>query len=175
MSRWNEIKYSLGLDILFPRFCLFVGLPCGILILVPAPPAFPLLLLALYPHYVALVIASGLLLFGLSVAGNLSISRYLRLHQTEASPYVYQTQYNIGRYTPYFRIWASDKDTFRTLLKKLRRENPGKAIRFWLLLDDWLFVPPIVILTLFIAIFMLIPSLAVFLLDQLKHRKPHSV
>lgn len=175
MSRWNEIKYSLGFNILFPRFCLFVGLPCGILVLAPAPPAFPLLLLALYPHYVTLVIAAGLLLFGLSVAANLSISRYLRLHQTEASPYVYETQYEIGRYTPYFRIWASDKDAFRILLKDLRRENQGKAIWFWLLLDDLLFMPPIVILALFAAIFMFIPCLAVFLLDKLKHRKPHSV
>ena len=175
MSRWNEIKYSLGLDILFPRFCLFVGLPCGILVFVPAPPAIPWLLVALYPHYVAIVIATGLLLFGLSVAANLSISRYFRLHQTEASPYVYETQYDSGRYTPYFRIWASDKDAFRVLLKDIRRQNQGKAIWFWLLLDDLLFVPPVVLLALFAVIFMFIPSLVVFLLDKFKHRKPSPV
>ena len=175
MNRWNEIKYSLGLDILFPRFCLFVGLPCGILVVVPAPPAIPLLLLALYPHYVALVIATGLLLFGLSIAADLSISRYLRLHQTEDSPYVYKTQYASGRYTPYFRIWTSDKDAFRVLLKDIRRENQGKGIWFWLLLDDLLFVPPVVLLAVFAAIFIFIPWLAVFLLGKLKHRKPRPV
>lgn len=175
MNRWNEIKCSLGFNILLPRFCLFVGLPCLILVLVPAPPAIPPLLVALYPHYVALVITAGLLLFGLSIAANLSISRYLRLHQTGASPYVYETGYDAGRRTSFFRIQAWDTDAFRVLLKNLRRENQGKGIWFWLLLDDLLFVPPIAILALFVAIFMFIPSLAVLLLDKLKHRKPRPV
>jgi len=173
MSRLNEIKYSLGFNILFPRFCLFVLLPCLVLILVPAPPAFPLLLTVLQPGYVKIVLAVSLLLFGLDVAANLSVSRYLRLHQTESSPYAYEAKYAPSKRSNYFRIQVVDKMAFRRLLRDLSRDHPREAIRFWLLVDDLLFVPPVLILSLFLLVFLFVPWLVKFLWDLLPGQKRH--
>lgn len=173
MSRWNEMKYSLALNILFPRLCLFVLLPCLILALVPAPPTFPWLLLALQPGYVKGVLAVSLLLFGLSVTANLKVSRYLRLHQRESSPYTYAAWYDPSRRSRYFRIQVADKAAFHRLLRDLRREHPGEAIWLWLWLDDLLIAPPLLLLSLFALVFMLVPWLIRFLWGLLRSRKPH--
>jgi hypothetical protein len=173
MSRWNEIRGSLGFTILFPRFCLFVLLPCLILIVVPAPPAFPLILTTLQPGYVKVVLAVSLLFFGLSVAANLSVSRYLRLHQTPSSPYAYEAKCDPSKRSSYFRIQVTDKAAFRRLLRDLSRDHPREAIRRWLLVDDLLFVPPVLVLSLFLLVFMLVPWLVKFLWDLLKGRKLH--
>ncbi len=172
MSRWNELKYSLALNILFPRFCLFVLLPCFILVFVPAPSGIPWLVFVLRPGYALGVLIGCLLLFGLEVAANLCISRYLRLHQTENSPYVYKAGWDPGRRSNYFRIHILDKPAFRVLLRDLRREYPGEAIRLWLWLDDLLLVPPLLVISAFLFVFMFVPWLVRLLWVRLKARRP---
>ena len=171
--RWDKLKGGFGLNILLPRFCLFVLLPCGILIAAPAPPAFPLLLTVLHPGYVGIVLAGSLLVFGLDVAALLGITRYLRVHQTPGSPYAYEAPHDPDRHTRYFRIRVTDKAAFRHLLRGLSRDHPRQAIRFWLLLDDLVFVPPVLLLSLFAAVFLLVPWLVKFLWGRLKGRKWH--
>lgn len=173
MSRWNELKYSLVLVILFPRFCLFVLLPFSILFVIPSPSAFPWLIAVLQPSYAKAVLACSLLLFGLSVVANLSISRYLRLHQTQSSPYTYETEYDASRRSSYFRIQVSDKTAFRRLLHDIGREHSRELIRLWLLVDDLVFVPPVLVLSLFMVVFMLLPWLVNHLWKWLHTRKPH--
>ena len=172
MNRWNEIKYTLGFNILFPRFCLFVFLPCLILIAVPSPPGFPLLLAMLQPTYAKVVVAGSLLLFGLSVAANLSISRYLKRHQSLESPYVYKADWEYGNRSSYFRIQITDKTAFRRLLRVISRSHPTEPIRFWLLADNLVLVPPVLLLGLFMAVFMLFPWLIKCLWDLVTKRKP---
>ena len=174
MNRWNELKVGLGLNILLPRFCLIVLLPCALLIVVPAPPEFPLLLTVFHPGYVGIVLAASLLLFGLSVAANLSVSRYLRLHQTEGSPYVYAAGYDPTRRSNFFRIRVTDKEAFRRLRRGLSRDHPREAIRFWLLVDDLVFVPPVLLLSLFAVVFLLVPWLVKLLWSRFKGRKLRS-
>lgn len=171
MSRWNEIKYTLGFNILFPRFCLFVFIPCGLLLAGPSPPQFPLLVAVLYPAYAKVVLACSLLLFGLSVAANLSISRYLRRHQVQDSPYAYSADRDYGSRSSYFRIQVTDKIAFRHLLRGIQREHPKEAIRFWLLADSLVFVPLALLLGLFAIVFMLLPWLVMFFW-RLLTRKP---
>ena len=173
MNRGNELKSGLGLNILFPRFLLFVLLPCGIFICAPAPPAFPLLLTVLHPGYVGIALAASLLLFGLDVAALLGISGYLRLHQTPGSPYAYEARHDPGTHTRYFRIRVADKAAFRRLLRGLSRDYPRGAIRFWLLVDDLVFVPPVLLLSLFAAVFLLVPLLVKFLWGRFRGRKWH--
>lgn len=175
MSRWNELTSGLGLNLLLPRFCLFVLLPAALLIAVPAPPAFPLLLTVLHPGYVGVVLAGSLLLFGLDVAALLGISRYLRVHQTPISPYAYEVPHDPGRHTRYFHIWVTDKVAFRRFLRGLSRDHPWEAIRFWLLLDDLVFVPPILLLSLFALVFLFVPWLVKFLWGRFKGRKMHPI
>jgi hypothetical protein len=172
MGRWNEIKYTLGFNILFPRFCLFVFIPCSLLLAGPSPPQFPLLVAVLYPAYAKVVLACSLLLFGLSVAANLSISRYLRRHQTQGSPYTYNADWDDGSRSSYFRIQVTDKEAFRRLLREIQREHPKEAIRFWLLADSLVFVPPVLLLGLFALVFMLLPWLVQYLWERLTKRKP---
>lgn len=171
MSRWNELKYSFAFNILLPRFCLYVALPFLILVLLPL--GFPLLLSVLQSGYVKAVIGVALLLFGVSVAANLSVSRYLRLHQTPDSPYTYEAKYDPDKRSGYFRIQVADKAAFRRLLHDLRRRF-GKAISLWLWLDDLLLIPPLLVLSLFALVFMFVPWLVRFLSGLLKRRKPHS-
>jgi hypothetical protein len=166
---WNEIKYTLVLNILFPSFCLFVGLPCLILIMIPAPAG---IVLVLSPRYVEIVVIGCLLLFGLDVAANLGISRYLRLHQTESSPYTYEAQWDWGRRSSYFRIYIKDKTAFRSLKRRLKQEHRGKAIWFWLWLDDLPMALPLLLIGLFAFVFMFLPWLAKFLWKQHKDHKP---
>ncbi len=173
MARWNEIKYTLGFNILFPRSCLFVFLPCLILIAVPSPPGFPLLLAVLQPLYAKVVVAGSLLLFGLSIAANLSVSRYLRRHQSPGSSYVYKTDWDYCKHSNYFRIQIIDKEAFRHLLREISRNHPTEPIRFWLLADDLVLVPPVLLLVLFMVVFMLVPFLLKCLWDWLTRRKPH--
>ena len=132
MSRWNELKYTLGLNILFPRLCLIVLMPCGLLLAV-SPPAESSLL---QPNDAKVVLASCLLLFGLNVAANLSISRYLRRHQPQASPYVYKAAWDIGKRSGYFRIQVTDNKAFNRRLNEISRDQPQEAIRYWLWLDN---------------------------------------
>ncbi len=173
MNRWNEIRYTLGFNILFPRFCLFVLVPCGALLVVPSPPDFPLLLAVLQPLYAKVVVAGSLLLFGLSVAANLSVSRYLRRHQQAGSSYVYETRYAAGEYTPFFRVQVLDKEAFRHLLREISRNHPTEPIRFWLLADDLVLVPPVLLLGLFMVVFVLVPPLIKLFWNWLTRRKPH--
>ncbi len=174
MNRWNEIKYTLGFNILFPRFCLFILISCGVLLVVPSPPGFPLLLAVLQPLYAKVVIAGSLLLFGLSVVANLSVSRYLRHHQTPDSPYAYHADWDYGKHSNYFCIQVTDKEAFRRLLREISRNHPTEPIRFWLLADDLVMVPPVLLLALFMVVFMLVPWLIKLFWDWLTKRKPHS-
>ena len=175
MSRRNELTSGLGLNILLPRFCLFVLLPCGILIAAPAPPAFPLLLTVLHPGYAGIVLVGSLLVFGLDVAALLGISRYLRLHQTPGSPYDYEARHDPARHTRYFHIRVTDEAAFRSLRRGLSRGHPWEAIRFWLLLDDLVFVPPVLLLSLFALVFLLVPWLVKSLWGRLIGRKRHPI
>ena len=167
MSRWNEIKYTLGLNILFPRFCLFVLIPYGLLLAVAPPADFGLL----QPNYAKVVLAGSLLLFGLNVAANLSISRYLRRHQTQYSPYVYQAEWDIGRRSSYFRIQVTDEKAFKRLLDETSRDHPKEAIRVWLLLDDILVLAAGAAMVLVPAAFLLLAWPIKFLWDKLTGRK----
>ena len=172
MARWNEIKYTLGFNILFPRFCLFVFIPCGLLLAGPSPLGFPLLVTVLYPTYAKVVLACSVLLFGLSVAANLSVSRYLRRHQTPRSPYVYTADWDYGSRSSYFRIQIIDKEAFRRLLREISRSHPTEPIRFWLLADSLVLVPPVLLLGLFMVVFMLVPWLIKLFWVWPTRRKP---
>lgn len=163
MKRWNEIKYTLGLNILFPRFCLFVLIPYGLLLAVSPPAEFSLL----QPTYAKAVLASSLLLFGLNVAANLSVSRYLRRHQTEASPYAYKVEWDIGRRSGYFRIQVTDDKAFNRLRDEISRDHPKEAIRFWLLLDNVLVLSAGAVLVLVPLAFLLLTSAVKLLWNKL--------
>ncbi|MGI4789046.1 MAG: hypothetical protein ACRYFS_09375 [Janthinobacterium lividum] len=171
MVRWNEIKYTLVFNILFPRFFLFILIPCGLLFAASSPPSFPLLVAVLYPTYAKIVLAASLLLFGLSIAANLSISRYLRRHHTQDSPYDYQANWESGSRSSYFRIQIKDKKAFNRMLDEISRNHPKEAIRFWLLLDTVLFMSAGAALALVLLVLML-PWLAKYLWDKLTARKP---
>lgn len=172
MNRWNEIRYTLGFNILFPRFCLFVLVPCGVLLVIPSPPDFPLLLAVLQLLYAKVVVAGSLLLFGLSVAANLSVSQYLRLHQRADSSYIYEPRYAAGKYTPFFRVQVSNKEDFRHLLREISRNHPTEPIRFWLLADRLVLVPPVLLLAAFSAVFILAPLLIKLFWGWLTKQKP---
>ena len=171
MNRWNELKYTLGLNILFPRFCLFVFLPCGLLLAAASPPEFPLSVAVLYPTYAKIVLAGSLLLFGLSVAANLSVSRYLRRHHTQDSPYAYKADWDWGSRSGYFRIQITDKKAFNHMLDEISRDHPKEAIRFWLLMDNILFLSAGIILSLIALVFALLLWLAKYLWNMLTKRK----
>ena len=173
MSRWKEIGYNLGFNILFLHFVLFVVLPGGILICAPAPPDLPFLLTILAPNYAKVVLTVCLLLFGLDVASNLSISRYLRLHQTQNSPYAYEAKYEPYKSTRYFRVQVVDKVAFRGLLDDLSRDHPREAIRLWLLVENLVFAPLMLFLALFALVFVLLPWLVTFLWGRFRGRKRH--
>lgn len=80
-------------------------------------------------------------LFLLNVYANLTISRYLRLHQSDASPYEYSRAYDSYTNKPYFRITVKDKAAFRSLIKSLKAEHRWKPISVWLAFDDLMLVP----------------------------------
>ncbi len=169
MSRWNELIYGLGFNILLPRFCLFVLLPCLFFFYYPQPPASPWLL---RPGTGIDLLTICLLYFGLSVAANLSISRYLRLHHTPDAPYHYDAaSYVIGS-TGYFRIRVTDTIAFRRLERTLKRDHRGQAIWFWLWVDDLVYAPPILLIFLIGLLFLLVPLLITVGWKQLTHRKP---
>ena len=172
MNRWNELKYTLGLNILFPRFCLFIMIPCGLLLAGPSPPGFPLLVAVLYPTYAKVVLASSLLLFGLSIAANLSVSRYLRRHHTQDSSYAYNAKWDWGSHSGYFRIQVTDKKAFNHMLDEISRDHPTEPIRFWLLMNTILFVSAGVAIALIPLAIMLLPWLAKYLWDKLIRSKP---
>ena len=172
MSRWNELKYTLGLNILFPRFCLFVLIPWGLLFAVPSPPEFTLLVAVLHPLYAKVVLASSLLLFGLNVAANLGISRYLRLHQAQDSPYAYKAEWDCYNRSGYFRIQIGDRTAFNQMLKGISRDHPTEAIRYWLLLDHILFLSAAAALALISLASVLLPWRAKYLWDLVTRRKP---
>ena len=159
MSRWNELKYTLGLNILFPRFCLIVFVPCCFLFAASPPGEF----LLLQAPYAKAVLASCLLLFGLNVAANLSISWYLRRHQTQASPYAYKASWDIGRRSSYFRIQVTDSKAFSHALREISRNHSQEAIRYWLLLDNVLVLSAGAVLVLVPLAFLLLASAVKFL------------
>ena len=144
MSRWNELMWTLVFDILLARLCLFVLLP-------------GLVLLAVLGRSHGVWMAGGLsvcfLVFGVSVAANLSISRYLRFHETPQSPYTYAYWYDAGRSSRYFRIQVSDKEALRRLLRELRRDHPREAVGRWLWVDEAVYAPPILLVLLVSALF----------------------
>ena len=164
MGRWNELMWTLVFDILLGRLCLFVLLP-------------GLVLLAVLGGFHGAWMAGGLticfLVFGVSIAANLNISRYLRLHETPQSPYTYAYWYDASRRSSYFRIQVSDKEAFRRLRRELRQDHPREAIGRWLGIDEALYTPPILLISL-------LPMLAVALVMLIKFagrwllgRKPH--
>ncbi len=163
MKRWNEIKYTLVLNILFPRFCLFVLLPCGLLLAVSPGAEFS----QFQPAYAKIVLAISLLLFGLDISANLSISRYLRRHQTKDSPYIYKAAWDIARRSGYFRVQVTDSKAFSRLLNEISRNHPQEAIRFWLLLDNVLVLSAGAIVMFVPAAFLLLAWPVEFLWDKL--------
>ncbi len=140
MSRANELLWNLGFNILLPRFFLFVLLP-GLVVAGTAPQWPPL-------AWAVGVMAVCLLVFGMSVAAILNISRYLRMHETPESPYTYAYWYVSSSPNSYFRIQVSDKEAFRRLLRELRRDHPREAIGRWLWVDEAVYAPPILLMLL---------------------------
>ncbi len=103
-------------------------------------------------------------LFLLNVVSNLAVSRYLRLHQTDTSPYKYSESYDSFTKKPYFRISVRDNTAFRSMIKSLQAEHKGEAISLWLRLDDLWLVPG----TLFLLLGLLLCS-ASWLVWQVFH------
>lgn len=164
MSRWNELLWTLGFNILLPRFCLFVLLP-GLLVVPTAPhlPPLPWSYRGLPLAWAEGVMAVCLLVFGASVAANLGISRYLRLQETPESPYTYAYWYEANRRSSYFRIQVSDKKAFWHLLGELRRDHPREAIGRWLWVDDAVYAPPILLLSVLPMLFAFVLWLVKFM------------
>lgn len=154
MNRGTELVYSLGWNILFPRLCLFVLLPCAFCLGLPPPPAIPWLL---RPGTGIDILAVCLTLFGLSAAANLSTSRYLRLAERPHSPYRYAAEWDWATRSSYFRIQITDKAAFDALLRDRRRQQLGQA--FWLTLDNLLYAPPVLLAILIALVVVGIPLL----------------
>lgn len=176
MRRWNELLWTLGFNILLPRFFLFVLLP-GFLVVPTAPhwPPLPWSYRGLPLAWAEGVIAVCLLVFGVSVAANLGISRYLRLHETPEAPYTYAYWYDWyeqSRRSSYFRIQVSDKKAFWHLLGELRRDHPREAIGRWLWVNEAVYAPPILLLSLLPTAFALVLWLVKFVGGLLTGRKP---
>lgn len=176
MRRWNELLWTLGANILFPRFFLFVLLP-GLLVVPTAPhfPPLPWSYRGLPLVWAEGVIAVCMLVFGASVAANLGISRYLRLRETPESPYTYAYWYEQSRRSSYFRIQVSDKEAFWHLLGELRRDRPRKVIGRWLWVDDAVYAPPILLFSLLPMLCVLVLWLVKFGGGLLTGRKPDPI
>lgn len=135
MKRLQELCWNFGFQIVFPRLCL-VGIMPVMILLGPGSIAW----LALWPPWFdRLVLFGSVLMFTLSVASNLAISRFLHLSQTELSPYEYKKTY-IGTNTrDYFRIQVTDRAAFGALQKSLLSQHPRAPIALWLRIDNlWL-------------------------------------
>ena len=171
MSRWKELIWTLGANILFPRFCLFVLLP--VLFVVPTSLPLPWSYRGLPPVWAGVVVAGSFLVFGVSVAANLGISRCLRRHEMPDSPYKYACWYEASRRSSYFRIQVFDLKAFRHLLQELRRDHPCEAIGWWLCVDDFIYTPPVLLLLVPMLLFLLVLWLAKLLRDKLWPSKPH--
>lgn len=164
MSRRNELFWNMGFNVLMPRFCLFVLLP-------------GLVAAATAPHWPPLAWAEGmivgcLLVFGVSVAANLGISRYLRIHETPESPYTYAYWYVSSRRNSYFRIQVSDKKAFWRLLRELRRDHPREAVGQWLSVEEVLYTPPILLVSLLPLLLTALVMLGKFVGSKLTKGKP---
>ena len=142
-ERAKELTWNLGAEILLPRFFLYS--------------VVPVIFLSIHSHdpwSIDWFPGSGWLvavfvgLFLMNVYANFAVSRYLRLHQSDDSPYEYSDTYNSYASTPYFRIRVKDKATFRSLIKSLKAEHKGEAISVWLTLDDLMLIPGALFLVL---------------------------
>jgi len=145
--RWKELCWNLGLQIVFARLMLYGLLPACIL-LGPGNIAW---LDYWPPLFDKIVLVGSVALFALSVGSNLAISRYLRRHQTSASPYEYHADYIGPRMTDYFRIYVNDRTEFRAVLKSLRAQRQAKLLRIWLLFDNLWMLPAALMLVFGLA------------------------
>jgi hypothetical protein len=141
-ERGKELAGNFGLEILLPRVFLYSLVPLFFLLVHSRDP---------WSFYWfrgsgwLVAFFGGLLL--LNVGANLAVSRYLRLHQSEDSPYKYSRTYNLYTNNPYFRIVVKDNAAFRSLIKSLQAEHKGEAISVWLRLDDLMLIPGWLFLT----------------------------
>lgn len=104
------------------------------------------------PLFDTIVVAASVALFALSVGSNLAISRYLRRHQTSASPYQYQADYLGPRITDYFGIHVTDRTEFSADVKSLRAQRPVKLLQMWLFFDNLWMLPAALMLVLGLAL-----------------------
>ncbi len=135
-ERAKELGWNLGIQVMLPRLFLYSFVPLTLLLIHSRDPwSF------LWFPGCGWVVALFFCLFLLNVGADLAVSRYLRLHETDTSPYKYSEAYDSFTNKPYFRISVSDNRAFRSLIKSLRAEHKGEAISRWLLLDDLMLVP----------------------------------
>ncbi len=104
--RGNELKWNLGVQVLLPRFFLYSLVPLTLLI-AHSRDAWSFYW---FPGF-GWVAALFFYLFLLNVGANLTVSRYLRLHQSGASPYDYSNSYDSFANKPYFRISVRDNNS----------------------------------------------------------------
>ena len=135
-ERAKELTWNLGAQVLLPRLFLYSIVPIAFLGVHQRDPW----LINWFPGSGWLVAFFGGL-FLLNVGANLAVSRYLRLHQSDTSPYKYSKAYDSYTNKPYFRIIVKDKTAFRSLIKSLKAEHKGKAISVWIALDDLMLIP----------------------------------
>ncbi len=139
----SELVWNLGVQVLLPRFFLYSLAPLAFF----AAHSRDMWSFHWFPGSVWMT-AGFSCLFLLNVTANLAVSRYLRLHQTAASPYKYSEAYDSFTSKTYFRISVNDNTAFHSLIKSLRKEHKGEAISIWLWLDDLMFVPGVLFLLL---------------------------
>lgn len=125
MERIKELGWNLGFQVLVPRFFLYSIVPL-IFLGVHQRDAWSI---DWFPVSGWLVAVFGGL-FLLNVGADLAVSRYLRLHQTDASPYKYSRAYDSYTNKPFFRIIVKDKTAFSGLIKFLKAEHKGKQSLF---------------------------------------------
>ena len=135
-ERAKEMTWNLGAQVLLPRLFLYSIVPLVFLLVHSCDPWS----IYWFPGSGWLVaVFSGLFL--LNVSANLAVSRYLRLRQSDDSPYKYSKAYDSYTNKPYFRIIVKDKTAFDSLIKSVRAEHKGKAISIWIALDDLMLIP----------------------------------
>lgn len=136
VERIKELGWNLGFQVMLVPFFLYSIVPLTFLSVHQRDPWS----INWLPGSGWLVAIFGGL-FLLNVYANLTIGRYLRMHQSDASSYEYSQAYDSYTNKPYFRITVKDKAAFRSLIKSLKAEHKGKAISIWLTLDDLMLVP----------------------------------
>lgn len=140
-DRGKELIWNLGVQVLLPRLFLYSFIPVTLLGIHSKDSWsfwwFPDTMWMFTFFFCC---------FLLNVWADIAVSRYLRLHQDDSSPYEYTEACDSFTNKYYFRIAVRDKSSFRSLIKSLRVEHKGEAVSRWLWLDDLMFVPGVLFL-----------------------------